>query len=304
MGGKRRAKRPTAHRATLERRRSGACSALDHSPVRSCELPCGSSRRRSRCRDSPGQSGGRRAEPCRCPRRVEDQAARGQPARMHVSTSDSGRPQNGPRGIWKAESTRRCVCCGPADETPGPSGRRADSRAAVFARFRRAATNAKMPPAAAHPALVAEGDMRLADRIGVVVIILRFREEEDVFVVGRGPRLRRRTASHWACARCSRPAESSPRRSAQAPLATAPSCCAVVVLVADHQPQRAGRFHHAAAFAEDRPQSLDVFSRRRFAADLLAFAAIVALLPIGRAGDDAIDAARWASFEETASASP
>ena len=43
---------------------------------------------------------------------------------------------------------------------------------AVFAHFRRAAANAEMPAAAAHPTLVAERHMRLANRVGLVVVIL------------------------------------------------------------------------------------------------------------------------------------
>src|SRR5262249_54034755 len=60
--------------------------------------------------------------------------------------------------------------------------------AAVLADLRRAAADAKMPPTAAHAAVFGEGHVRLADRVGVVVVIFGLGKEEDILVVGGGAR--------------------------------------------------------------------------------------------------------------------
>src|SRR5207237_1586696 len=114
-------------------------------------------------------------------------------------------------------------------------------------------------------------------------------EEEDVFVIGgragfrragHGIRLVPDAVSPQVPAVVNQGQSDSPR---QAELR------AVVVFVADDQPQRAGSFHDAAAFTKDGRQPSYIVGGRGLAADLNGGAAVIALLPVGRAGDDAIN---------------
>jgi len=58
--------------------------------------------------------------------------------------------------------------------------------------------------------------------------------------------------------------------------------------VPEVQPQRAGRFEEPVDLAQDRPQALDVLSRRRFLAELTGAAIVAERGDIGRAGDAGI----------------
>src|SRR5262249_12503291 len=151
--------------------------------------------------------------------------------------------------------------------------------AAVFAAFRRAAANAKVPPAATHAAVFAEGHVWLANGVGVVIVVLRFGEEKNVFVIDSGARLGGRGHGigfvPYAIGAKDPAVVDEGERDApgQAELST------IVVFVADDDPEGAGWFHRAAAFTEYGYQPLDIFCRRFFAADLFGLAAVIALLP-------------------------
>src|SRR5262245_10309534 len=94
-----------------------------------------------------------------------------------VGVAEFGKRDRPDRALVASQRMKRLI----------PAGIVQIARAAVLARLRRAAANAKMPPAPPHATVWAKRHVRLADRVGVVVIVFRAGEEEDVLVIDRRP---------------------------------------------------------------------------------------------------------------------
>ena len=124
--------------------------------------------------------------------RIEDDASRedSRPAgRFRPAVPE--RRRSGLRGTWRAGSTRPCVCCGLWGETPDPNARRAGWSGPGSCPARVCRLVGKVLAAAPHAALVGERHVRFANGIGVVVVVRRLGQEENILVVGRRTRLDR-----------------------------------------------------------------------------------------------------------------
>ena len=145
-----------------------------------------------------------------------------------------------------------------------------------------------MPPPPPHPTLLGKRHMRLPDGIGVVVVLLGLGQEEHVFVVGRRTGLDGRRHGIGLVPDDVAAEDPTGVHQRQDDSPGHPQLLAILVLVAQDDPQRAGIRQDALTGGKDTYQPLNIRGGSRLVPQLCG-TRVVPLPEIGRTGHDRID---------------